>query len=67
MNVMVRRRNDRAQEWEPEILQEVTEKLDWCYFSVPGTFRTRQIEISFTDDSPFVLIQVEEEVEILGY
>lgn len=66
MDVMIRHRDDRAQEWQPEKMQSVTEKLDWCYFSVPGTYRTRQIELSFTDNSPFVLIMVEEEVDLLG-
>jgi len=66
-NAMIRWRDDRAQAWQPEVMQSVTEKLDFLYVASPNTYRTRQYEISFTDNEPFVLIGMEEEVEVLGY
>jgi len=66
-NVMIRWRDDRAQAWQPEVLQSVTEKLDFLFVASPNTYRTRQYEISFTDNEPFVLIGMEEDVTPLEY
>lgn len=66
MNIMVRWRDDREQKWKDERQQELTERLDWAYFQTPGIYRTRQYEISVTDNTPFVLISAEEDVEVLN-
>jgi len=63
--VMVRWRDDASPEFYSERLQEIDKVLDFLYFSVPGEYRARQYEISFTDDLPFALIAVEEQVEVL--
>ena len=65
--VMVRWRNDNAKVFENERTQEITEDLDYLYFHVPGIYRTRQYEISFTGDLPFILVNLEEEVRPLVY
>ena len=67
MQVMIRWRDDRARQWQEERQQIVSEKLDFLFVAVPGTYRTRQYEISFTDEAPFVLISMEEEVEFLDH
>lgn len=64
---MIRWRDDRNAEWQNEIQQEVTGQMDFLYVASPQSYRTRQYEISFTDNLPFVLISMEEEVEALGY
>ncbi len=66
-DVMVRWRNDALPEFESERIQAIRSPLDWLYFQTPGHYRTRQYEISFTDNLPFTVIAMEEEVELLGY
>ncbi len=65
--VMIRWRNDHNASWQDEIQQEVNGKMDFLYVAIPQIYRTRQYEISFTENRPFVLISMEEEVEVLGY
>lgn len=64
--VMVRWRDDASPEFYSERMQEVDKTLDFLYFHVPGIYRTRQYEFSFTDDLPFSLLAVEEEVEVIN-
>lgn len=65
--VMIRWRDDRNASWQDEIQQEVEGQMDYLYLHVPNAYRARQYEISFTENLPFVLISMEEEVELLGY
>lgn len=63
--VMVRWRDDGAKIWYDEKQQEVSKPLDFLFFGTPGIYRTRQWEIAFTDNLPFSIITIEEEVEVL--
>ena len=36
-NAMIRWRDDRAQAWQPEVMQSITEKLDFLYVASPNT------------------------------
>ena len=65
--VMVQWRDDASPAFYNEREQEISTELDWLYFHTPGIFRTRQYEIRFTENLPFVLIAMEEEVELLDH
>jgi hypothetical protein len=65
-DVMVKWRNDAQPSFENERIQTIKEPLDWMEFHTPGQYRARQYEISFTDNLPFTVIAMEEEVELLG-
>jgi len=65
--VMVRWRDDASPEFYNEREQTVDKELDWLYFHTPGIYRARQLEIKFTDNQPFAVIGIEEEVELLDY
>jgi hypothetical protein len=41
--------------------------LDFLYFQTPGIYRSRQLEIKVTDNVPFAVLAIEEEVELLDY
>lgn len=66
MKVMIRWRNDNDMNFENEREQEVSKELDYLFFRTPGIYRTRQYELTFTDNAPFTLINLEEEVKALG-
>ena len=66
-NVMARWRDDKSPNFYPEKTQEISGELDWVYFHVPGMYRARQYEISFSENLPFTLLRIEEEVEVLDY
>lgn len=63
--IMTRWRDDGAKQWVNEREQEISKPLDFVFFHTQGIYRTRQYEFSFTDNLPFSIIMVEEEVEIL--
>lgn len=65
--MMVRYRNTNGA-WGPERWLDVGPVGDdgnLVHLNQLGQYRTRQWEVSFTDDAPFVLADAEEEVEVL--
>ena len=64
---MVRWRNNDEKEFINERVQEVSKELDYLFFQTSGIFQTRQFEISFTDDKPLTILNLEEEVIPLGH
>ena len=65
--VMVRWRDDASPEFYNEREQEASKPLDFLYFHIPGIYRSRQLEIKVTDNVPFAVLAIEEEVELLDY
>ncbi len=65
--VMVRWRDDFSPEFQNEREQEASKPLDFLYFHTPGIYRSRQLEIKVTDNVPFAVLAIEEEVELLDY
>jgi hypothetical protein len=65
--VMVRWRDDASPEFYNEREQEASKLLDFLYFQTPGIYRARQHEIKVTDNVPFAVLAIEEEVELLDY
>ena len=66
--MMVRYRNTQGA-WGPERwldLGPVGDHANLVRLGQLGQYHTRQWEISFTDDAPFVLCDAEEEVEVLS-
>ena len=66
-DVMIRWKNNDEPEFTNEKTQEISKELDYIFLKASGIYQTRQYEISFTDDVPFMLINMEEEVVLLGY
>lgn len=65
--VMVAWRDDAAKTFINERVQEVRGEQDFIYFHTPGIFRSRQYELRFTDNEPFTLIALEEEVAVIDH
>lgn len=65
--VMVAWRDDAAKTFINERTQEVHGEQDFIYFHTPGIFRSRQYELRFTDNEPFTLIALEEEVAVIDH
>jgi hypothetical protein len=66
-DVMVKWRDDAAKTFINERVQEVHGEQDFIYFHTPGIFRSRQYELRFTDNEPFTLIALEEEVAVIDH
>ncbi len=66
MQVAVKWKNNDMPEFEKERLQKIERELDYLYFHTQGIYQTRQYEVVFTDPSAFALINLEEEVEVIG-
>lgn len=66
-DVMVAWRDDAVKTFVNERTQEVSGEQDFIYFHTPGIFRTRQYELRFTDNLPFTLVTMEEEVAVIDH
>lgn len=58
----VRFRIDREPEFDPEIQIPIEVRFDVLPINIPTLFRTKQLELIYTEENPLVIMEMEEEL-----